>query len=134
DCVGRDIGRMALDAIRYGAETGLFELVCCPAVKLRGNLVPPGRLAGAALEDFHRIETEGEQDCFLQPLVDMPVAVRLFFCDTGFTAIEQNERLFDGIAHFAACCRVDAVALVESLVDCLLKGGEVWLGHKMQSP
>ncbi len=51
----------------------------------------------------------------------MPVAVRLFFCDTDFTAVEQNERLFDGFAYFAARGRVDTVALVKSLFDCLLK-------------
>ncbi len=119
---------MAHDAVGNRAEARLFKFVCRPAIELGGNLVPPGGLAGAALDDFHRVQAEGEQNRFLQPLVDMPVAVRLFFCDTDFTAVEQNERLFDGFAHFAARGRVDTVALVKSLFDCLLKGrrGLAW--------
>ena len=97
---------------------------------LEGDLVPPGGVARAALDDFHRAEAEGEQHGLLQPLVDGPVAVRAALGHPHLAAIEQVERGFDGVAHFAPGGRVNAVAIVEGGVDGLRQGGEIMVRHR----
>src|SRR5690606_20801333 len=111
-------------------EACSLKLVGRPTVELRRNLVPPDRIAGAALDHFHRVETEGQQYGLLQPLVHRPVAVGLTLGNTNRSLVEQFERGLYCITHFTARAGVDGVALVEGLLDGLLEGCQVRLGHR----
>ena len=127
-----DEGSAPHDGARHRAEAGLFEFVGGPAFELGGHLVPPDRIAGAALDDFHRIEPERQKHGLLQPLVHRPVSVRAAFGHAGLAAVEQVERLFDRLADFAPGRGRDLVAIVEGGLDRRFKGLEVVL-HRGES-
>ena len=127
----RDIGGAAHDRRRHGAKAGLLEIDGAPAVEFRRHLVPPHGLAGAALDDLHRVEPEGQQHRLLQPLVDLPLAVGLALGDAGGAAVEQVERRLDGVARFAACRGRNRVALLEGLLDGLFEARQIGLRHEI---
>ena len=112
-----DEGRAAHDRTRHGAETGVAEFLLGIILELRGHLVPPGRAAGAAADRAHVVETERQQHRLLQPLVDLPRAVRLRLGDARLALVEQIERELDGVAHFTLGGGVDGIAGVEGGVQ-----------------
>src|SRR5213075_2184717 len=75
---GCDVGAAADDRAGDGAEAGLGKALRAPAEKLGRHLVPPGRAAGTAGDGVHRIEAEGQQHRFFEPLIDAPLAIDLF--------------------------------------------------------
>ena len=68
----RDEGRAAHDGAGHRAEARLAEALLPPALEFRGNLVPPGRPARAALDNAVVIQAERKQHGLFQPLVDLP--------------------------------------------------------------
>src|SRR3546814_18350223 len=68
---------VADDRAGHRAEAGVPEAVLAPAGEFRRHLVPPGRTAGAALDDRHLVDAAREQHRLLQPLVALPRSARV---------------------------------------------------------
>ncbi len=124
----RDEGRAADDAIGNGTEAGALEFMGAPAGELRGHLVPPGRIARTVLDDFHRVEAEGEKHRLLQPLVHGPNPVITAACHPHLAGIEQVQRLLDAVANLAAGGNGYLIAVVPGGFDGLFKCGKIG-GH-----
>ncbi len=110
---------------RHGAQARLAETRLRPALELRGDLVPPRRPAGAAVDEPVVVEAEGQQHRLLQPLVDLPRIrprrARDFLGDPRLAGIHEIERLFDRVAHVARRLRRDLRAILEGAFDQRLK-------------
>jgi hypothetical protein len=132
---GGDIGGTAHHRAGHGAETGVAEALFLPAVELRGDLVPPDRLAGAARDDAHVVEAERQQHRLLEPLVDPPGAVGGFLRDTGGAAVQEIERRLDRFADRTFGRRTDLVATLERRFDGLRERlgwrGDVGCRHEL---
>ena len=89
-----------------------------------GTLSHQAGRAGAALDDAHRGEAEGQQHRLLQPLMHHPGVADLLG-DADLALVEQVERGFHRLAHGALGGDVDLRALFEGVVDDLFEGGEV---------
>ncbi|MGY4433028.1 hypothetical protein ACVWWO_005505 [Bradyrhizobium sp. F1.13.1] len=125
--VAGDEGRAAHDGAGDGAEAGVAKAVLAPAVELRGHLVPPGRLAGAAGNGAHVVEAEREQHRLLQPLIDLPLAVGAALGNAGLALVQNLQRVIHGLADLAPGRGRDAVARLEGAVDGGFEGGQ---GHQ----
>ena len=86
-------------------------------IELRRHLVPPHRVAGAARDFAHVVQSKRQQHRFLEPLIDPPGAACLTLGDAGGAAVEQVERLLDRFAHRALGGRADLIAPLEGGVD-----------------
>ncbi len=130
--VAGDEGGMAHDRAGHGAKAGLAEAVLAPAGEFRGDLVPPGRAAGAALDDGVVAKPERQQHRLFQPLVDLPRRRPLgaldFLRHAGVAGIEHFQGFADGVADIAVGVGVDMGAVVEGAFDKGLQFGHARTG------
>ena len=122
DDAGRDVGRVADDAMGHGAETGLAEPGLVPALELGRHLVEPVGAAGAAGEGRHVVEPERQQNRLFKPLVDPPAAAGLLG-HPGLAGIQQFKRGIDGVANLTGGVDTDGLAVLPGAVDGRLQGG-----------
>src|SRR5262245_4793076 len=125
----RHIGPAADDRTRYAAKARLGEALGVPAGGLERHLVEPRRRAepgkgGAAVHGYRVVEAEGEQDGFLEPLIDHPFAAHLLGGAIA-AVVEARDRRLDGVAYLALGRAVDAVALF----PCRIDGGRQLVAH-----
>ena len=126
DDVRRDIGAAADDAARDGAEARLRGTRLSPQPSnLEGTLSHQVARAGAAGNDGHVVEAEGQQHRLLQPLMDAPAVIG-FFCDADLAGIEEQEGGLDRLAHDATRAGADIRPVLEGCID---GAGEIGLGH-----
>ena len=76
-------------------------------------------LEGARLEGLHAAEGEVEEDGFLHPFVDAPLAVVAGLRHAELAAVEKGDGFLDGLSVFFF---VEQVALLPDLFDVLLHG------------
>src|SRR6266446_5112893 len=114
---------MSHHAVRHSPHTRFAEARIVPALKFRGDLVPPHSFAGPAGNHAHLVEAEREQHRLLQPLVHPPVTIGVALGNPCHAAIEQVERGLYGLAHWALGRRTDVLAPFEAVVDDLGKTG-----------
>ena len=98
-------------------KPALRELRGVPALELGIDLIPPDGFARPARDHAHVVEAERKQYRFLQPLIDLPLAIGLSLGDASAAGIEQVQRGIHRFAHGTFGLRADLVTAFESLVD-----------------
>src|SRR5688572_9149778 len=114
--------RMPDDAVRHRPEPRLAKVARCPALELRGHLVPPFGFARPVADDRHVVEPEREEHRFFEPLIDLPAAVG-FLRHPELALVEEIESRFDRAPDFALGLDGDGGPLFESRIDDRLKLG-----------
>ena len=89
--------------------------------------------ADAAGDQLHRVQAEGEQDGFLEPLVHDPLALDLLR-NSRVAGIERGDRRIDGLADLASGLGSDRIALVPRLFDNPLQAQSFGLRHDALEP
>ena len=112
---------VAHDGMGHGAEACCFKARLVTAFELVVDLVIPARvMAGRAVNDFGRRQTERQQHGLLQPFVDGPT-VCAGFGHAPFAAVEQRQRIKDRLACCASGVGADAGAVFPGCIDGVLE-------------
>src|SRR3546814_20121832 len=94
-----DKGTASDDLAGNGADTSSLKASLAPPGGFRRHLVPPGRAAGAAFDQFHVVQAEGQQHGLFEPLIDLPRPVGVALGDPVAAIVKPRQRTLDRTAE-----------------------------------
>ena len=100
----------------HRADTGGLEGLCVPSGEFAGHLVPPDRIPGAARDDLHIVQTEGQQHGLFQILMDGPGIAGLFR-HAQAAIVQPGQRGVHRLAHLSAGRTIQIGTVLPCLID-----------------
>src|SRR3546814_16985399 len=118
-----DKGTASDDLAGNGADTSSLKASLAPPGGFRGDLVPPGRAAGAAFDQFHVVQAEGQQHGLFEPLIDLPRPVGVALGDAVAAIVKPRPRTLNRLPHRPGARPPQPVARVPRGLDPALHVG-----------